>query len=222
IIDESCEIALKKLEEDKSSNYQCIKDSKKVLFRAKQKSLSILNVIVLDFGHSNLRALGSSVYFDPKNPPKYEELCSSSGENLSGNGTLDFAAIEYLLNEGIYSVRETIEGNEEIYFSGRIVINTNLTDKEPKKKVCLAPKIEVLQSAINADSEESDDDAITSLSCKDLYKSRDSYHVINAKKQSKMIIAICSGIGGGIALIMVAVVLCKLSSRNAKKPKVFL
>ncbi|MEN2495751.1 MAG: hypothetical protein MHMPM18_000343 [Marteilia pararefringens] len=217
-IDESCEIALKELEKDTSANYQCIKGSKKVLLRAKQESLSIMNVIVLDFGHSDLRALGSSIYFDPENPPQYEELCSSSGENLSGNGTLDYAAIEFLQKEGVYIVKEVIDGSDEIHFSAEIVINANLTDEEPKKKVCLAPKIETLQSAINA---ESDDDAITRLSCMDLYKSKDSIDDSNPKKRPKMIIVICCVIGGTIALIIVAVILWKLTSRENKQHKKF-
>ncbi|MEN2496737.1 MAG: hypothetical protein MHMPM18_001217 [Marteilia pararefringens] len=129
-IDESCEIALKKLRGDTSSNYQCIKGSKKVLLRAKQEYImSILNVIVLDFSHSDLRALGSSIYFDPANPPQYGELCSSSGVNLSNNGNLDYAAIELLRNEGVYIVKEIKRGSEEFHFSTEIVLNTNFTGK---------------------------------------------------------------------------------------------
>ncbi|MEN2498443.1 MAG: hypothetical protein MHMPM18_002733 [Marteilia pararefringens] len=211
-IDESCEIALKKLRGDTSSNYQCIKGSKKVLLRAKQEYImSILNVIVLDFSHSDLRALGSSIYFDPANPPQYEELCSSSGENLSNNGNLDYAAIELLRNEGVYIVKEIKRGSEEFHFSTEIVLNTNFTDEEPKKSICLAPKIE-------AESGQSDDAATTKLSCKDLYKSKDSFDELNPKKLSKTAIVVCSVIGAIVALIIVGVVVWKLTSRKTKQP----
>ncbi|MEN2496700.1 MAG: hypothetical protein MHMPM18_001187 [Marteilia pararefringens] len=220
-ITETCEIALKKLKGDTSSSYQCIKGSKKVLLRVKEESLSILNVIVLDFGHSDLRALGSSVYFDPENPPQYNELCSSSGENLSNNGPLDFAAIELLEKEGVYIVKETFDGSEEIHFLAEIVINTNLTDAEPKKKVCLAPKIEASQSANNGEGDDGDDDAITRLSCKDLYKSRDSFQALNPEKRSKTVVVVSFVIGGTVALIIVGVVVWKLLSRKNKQPSEF-